>query len=583
MPNASNSSSSKKSIQKRWKEVPVNWREIDEEIENAGHGMKTAQKKIIAKRLGLSLDQIHSALRSLNGPAKVIAKRKVQDTEAHERNRRIAYLVAEHKEKLKKEGEGEREMATWRVLKQFKNWGVEDAELCNQSTINRIIREELGYRQATPRTRHEPAYALQEVQVDFSFSKYFTVVNFDSEIGDYILKASKKVLRYKEGDKRMRPMLGVIIDSYSRLRFHKVIMASGESGSNTTAFMIDFFNREEDELVFKHVPWMFKMDNGPLAKSQEGKNFFQSINRPVETSMPYEKTGIGKAERGWPLIWQWEMELVSAIGANGLMTLSDYNSQLLAECVRQQSENHPFYLDKRRVDMYQQSILAQNPRPEVVGTDLRDSVYTVLERTVGTDQIVRIGKVAYQVPVQAGDHATTDRRIRVLIHRDGRMMGELIDRHAPMFEITEFVPNVHGMYSTHAQTFPQQLSKQIKEGNAITDQLRKLANNQPSSVIRPSSSPKRLMPASEELEVITPFSSEAGQSQALVTCSSKFAALTLVANLLKQQGMELNDEMVDYFGDFALQVELNTISIKNEALRFIQIMNESNTGTHGTN
>lgn len=543
--------------------------------------MKEGKKEEIAERLGLSIHQVHSAIRKLCGPAKTIKQRSFrnkEDQEAYDRNRRIAYLAAEHKEKMKKAGEGEREMATHRILKRFIGWGIEEAELCHHSTINTILREELSYRQKTPRTRHEPAYALQEVQVDFSFSKYFTVVGFDNEQNDYILKASRKVLRYKENEKKMRLMLGVIMDSYSRLRYHTGKVAAGESGSNTTAFMIDFFNREEDDLVFRHVPWMFKMDNGPLAKSQEGKSFFKSINRPVETSTPYEKTGIGKAERGWPMIWQWEMQLVSDLGTDGLMTLSDYNAQLLAECVRQQEENHPFYLDKKRIDMYQQSILAQNPRPEVVNADLRDSVYRVWERTVGTDQIIRIGKVAYEVPVYAGDHYTTDRRIRVITHRDGRMMGELIDRHAPMFEITEFVPTQTGTFRARKETFPQQLSKSINNGEAITDQLRKLADNSIRERSEAVSGPKRLMPKSEELEINSPFTPEARKEIEPEACSNKYEALSLVSEILKRQGIELTEEVAAHFGQFALDVNLNRQAIRKETERFIQILTDK-TGT----
>ncbi len=568
--------------------MPVNWREIKDEIDNAPHGMKTAVKEQISERLGLSLDQIHSAIRDTFGPAKTIKKRKFkkkEDREAYERNRRIAYLAAEQKQKMKAAGEGEREMATWRILKLFREWEIEGVEECNESTINRIMAEEMGFREKTPRTRHEPAYALQEVQVDFSFSKYFTVTHYDKDQGDYILQASRKVLRYKEGDKRMRPMLGVIMDSYSRLRYHKAIITSGESGSNTTAFMISFFNRDEDELVFRHVPWMFKMDNGPLAKSQEGQSFFKSIRREVQTSTPYEKTGIGKAERGWQLIWQWEMEIASRVGDRGMITLNDYNSALLAECVRQQYENHPFYSDRTRIDMYQQSILAQDPRPEVVGNDLRDSVYTVLERTVGQDQIIKIANKPFQVPVYAGDHHTTGRRIRVLIHRDGRMKGELIDRNADLFDIDEFIPTQTGTFNTHAKTFPQQLDKHIKNGEAITDQLRKLATTQNSTLNTQNlTGPKRLMPASDELTVDSPFSpggesAEGGRGVVQAeTCRNKFEALSIVAEILKREGHEMSEEVRIYFETYAIDNALNKTAIMNEAHRLIQILNEQ-TGT----
>lgn len=563
--------------------MQVDWREIKEEIDAAGHGMKTAVKKTIARRLALSIDQIHSALRNEFGPAKTIAKREFKtnaDKESYERNRRVAYLVAEQKEKMKQAGEGERELATWRVLELLQDWGVDEAAECSESTINRILAEEMGYRQPIARVRHEAAYALQEVQVDFSFSKYFSIDGFNEENGEYLIKASKKLLRYKEGDKRMRPMLGVILDSYSRLRFHKCLPASGESASNTVAFLIDFFNREDDELLFRHVPWMFKMDNGPLAKSREGQSFFTSIDRPVETSKPYEKTGIGKAERSWQLIWQWEMKLASEIGIGNSITLNEYNQRLLVECVRQQQLRHPFFGAKTCADMYQQSILAQQPRPELLSGDLTDAVYTHLERTVGQDQIISINNKKFEVPVMADDHHhTTGQRIRVLIHKDGRMVGELIDRNAKAFEIRAFKAHQTGTFRSHNQTFGQQIGKHISEKSTITEELRRAASMTVRQKEDHFQGPRRLMPLSEELQIDSPFTGKQTAKPVDEACVSKFEALTFVAELLKQNDLEMNDQLHDYFNDFVTQVQLNKQAIRNEVQNLISILNNNQTGT----
>src|SRR5690554_1645502 len=96
-------------LNKRWTEVPVNWNAIKNEIDNARHGMKGKVKQDISKRLGLSVDQIHSAIRAQFGKAKTIVRTDLEQSEEYERNRRIAYMVAEHKEKMKKAGSGERE------------------------------------------------------------------------------------------------------------------------------------------------------------------------------------------------------------------------------------------------------------------------------------------------------------------------------------------------------------------------------------------------------------------------------------------------------------------------------------------
>lgn len=572
-----------KTAKKRWTEVQVDWRDIKYEIDAAGHGMKIATKKTIARRLGLSIDQIHSALRSEFGPAKTINKREFRtkaDKESYERNRRIAYLVAEQKEKMKQTGEGERELATWRVLDLLQDWGVDEATECSESTINRILAEEMGYRRPIARVRHEASYALQEVQVDFSFSKYFSIDTYNEQLGDYMMKASKKLLRYKEGDKRMRPMIGVILDSYSRLRFHACLPASGESASNTVAFLIDFFQREDDELLLRHVPWMFKMDNGPLAKSREGQSFFTSIDRPVQTSKPGEKTGIGKAERSWQLIWQWEMQVASEIGIGNSIPLSIYNEQLLAECVRQQQLRHPFFGAKTCADMYQQSILAQQPRPEVIGADLTDAVYTHLERTVGQDQIISINNEKFEVPVMADDHHhTTGKRIRVLIHKDGRMVGELIDRNAKTFEIRPFVAHRTGTFRLHTETAGQQIGKLLNQGSSITEELRRAASITIRQKEEHFQGPRRLMAKADELEIKTPFAGKIQPKPVDEVCISKFEALTFVAELLKQTDLEMNDQLHDYFNDFVTQVQLNKPTIRNEVQNLISILNNYQTGT----
>lgn len=574
----------RRTTKKRWTEIKTDWLEIKQEIDAAAHGMKTPVKKEIAERLGISIHQLHSALREEFGPAKIIKERTFNSEEhadAYEQNRRIAYLVAEQKEKMKRAGEGERELATHRVLRILQEWGVDGADQVSESTINRILREEMGYRQSVPRVRHEPEYALQEVQVDFSFSKYFSIVDYDQDLGDYLLKASSTLLRYKEGDRRMRPMLGVIIDSYSRVRWHYCMAASGESGSNTTAFMIKFFNRQQDDLVFQHVPWLFRMDNGPLAKSQEGKSFFASIDRKVETSMPYEKTGIGKAERTWQNIWQWEMEQVSRIGVGGIISMSDYNLLLLNECVRQQHRQHPVYADRQCVDVYQQSILIQQPRPEIISADLTDAVFTSLERTVKNDQTFSINNIVYEAPVSipGSPHTTTGQRIRVLMHRDGRMIGELIDRNAPSFEIRKHQPSATGRFSSRKRTFAQQLNNEISDGRAITEQLRKVADMTVKQKEEHFGGPRRLMPKADELQIESPFTGQPAQFQEPERCFTKFEALQLVAELLKQEGIDMNDQLHDYFTDYAVKVNLNREMIQLEVANLMQILNNNQTGT----
>jgi hypothetical protein len=573
-------------LNQRWTEVQVNWHEIKHEIDTAPHGTKGKVKQDIAQRLGLSKDQIHSALRTQFGKAKIVKRDDLEQTEEYESNRRVAYLVAEQKEKMKNAGSGERELSTERILKLLVKWGIEEAEDCTVSTINRIIREEFGYRQTTPRKRLECTHALQQVQVDFSFSKYFSIAGVDPVTGDWLMQASKKRLDYKEGDKKRRAMLGVIIDSYSRLRYHHCVVTSGESSNSTIAILNQFFNRDEDELAFRHVGWNWHMDNGPLAKSQEGKSFFKAIDRPVTTSTPYEKTGIGKAERSWPLIWQLEMELVSEIGVGGIISLEQYNAALLAECVRQQYEEHPFYAGQRRIDLYQQSILRQDPRPETIEADLSKLVYTFLERTVGSDQKIMIGKKAYEVPVWAGDHYTTERRIRVMINRDGQMKGELIDRNAPQFEIREFDPTMTGSYSgTHQKTFAQRLAKDIKEKNSMTEQIREQAKGG-----TPQAAPARprpLMPASKPAAIHSPFASDETKHSELNTqnsdkCISKFEAITFVSEIMKRNGIEFNDQLYEFFDDYVVQVGLDKFEIQKAAKSIIDdLKGTNNTGTVG--
>lgn len=555
----------------RWKDLQVDWHNVKYQIDCAPHGTTGHVKNHIARQLGISIHQLHSAIRFHFGKQKEVER-------TTEIDRELIYAIAEMKVAGKRAGSGEREIPTWRCIDILKDWKAPGADQLTVSTVNRVLRNEFALNQPIPRTRWEPEYALQEVQVDYSTSKYFRPAKEYDDEGNPILIATNRILSYKEKDVRRRLMLGVVMDTYSRIRFHSGYICAGESALNSIEFLNHFFTRPDDELVFKHLAWNFRIDNGPLFSSTMGQSFFKTIDRPVENTIPYGKSGLGKAERGWQLVWSWEQDLVTRIGVGARISLADYNQLLLQECIRQQQQKHPFKVSEYKIDLYQKSVLAQTPRPEIIDVDLTKLVFTSLKRKVGADQLIRIDNEYYQVPVMAGDHYTTDRWIRVIINKDGRMMGELIDRYSEPFEIFPETRSLRGRFNTAPQTTAQRINVDLDGGHSIIDQIRKPFAVNPSAAANPT----YLMPQNKPAAVQSPFNNNTDKPEEPEQFNSKFAAMQFVGQQLKLEGIELQDDLFDYFEEFVINAAFNRTDIEQQVKAFIYALNHQpkNTGTH---
>lgn len=541
-----------------------NWFQIRAEIDNAPHSNKQAVARMWANRLNMSLDKLYRQMRKHLG-------KKKESSQPKQVNRDLVYMVMERKVISLRYGDGSRMITTERAIKQLMDMGIPGADQLVASTVDRIAREELGWNDRESYVRYECTHALQEVQGDFSFSKFFRVVGFDDSTGQWMLKATSTALDYKKDSKRQRILIGVLIDSYSRVRFHRALIGTGESAELCLEFLTHFFNRPKDGLVFRELAWQYRFDNGPL-DSKLGKTFFDAIDRDYETTLPGEKTGLGKAERGWQEIWRWEQDLAMRVGDGNSIPLDFYNHLILQECINQQHLAHPYWKKEKRIDLYQQSVLCQEPRPETIDIDAKRIAFDVYERTVRPDQHVSINNEKYRVPIMAGEYRTTGRRIRILINKEGRMIGELLDRFAPRFEIQPFSHRNRGDFTgTPPRTTRQQLKKDLDSGRRFTAD-----GDLP--IHQGDDQPQRLMPKEKPAGINSPF---VHVDPEIKIFSGKYQAMQYVSECLKKHGIEFTPDLVHHFEEVTINNALHKESIDTQINEFVTAWQETinQTGT----
>lgn len=535
---------------------------IQQEIDSAKHGQKGAKTRLLADRLNVSDYQLMHWLRDKRGPVK-------ESPQPQEVRRDLVYMVADIKQESERYGMREAEMPTWRCLELLAECGVAGIEDLTVPSVNRVLRE-MGYREERSYVRYECEYALQEVQADWSVSKYFRVSDYDETSGQWIFKATSTATDYKDDDKRQRIWLGGIIDSFSRLRYNKALIGTGESAELCLDFLTQFFNRPKDDLAFRHVGWQFRLDNGAL-DGKLGKTFFNAIDRPYETINVGNKESNGKIERSWQMIWDWEQHIAMQLGEGNTLTMNRYNELLLQECIRQQAMPHPIWKDRKRADVYQKSLQAQNPRPETIDVDARKLAFEVYERTVRSDQCVSINNEPYRVPVMVGEYRTTGKRIRVLINKVGKMVGELVGKFADNFELEPYERRLRGDFTgTPPNTLRQQLDDDHKAGKSITEQLRKGSENLPlrrgieGDDSRNNAS--RLAPPDSPIAPNSPFI-EDPEAEAF---SSKVKAMSYISAQLGRQGLKLEGDLLNHFESLTINEGFNKAAIEAGLQAFIE-------------
>jgi len=338
----------------------------------------------------------------------------------------------------------------------IENYGVEDARILKSSTVNRRLRES-GFRDRDIKVRVEASYANQEHQIDFSRSKYFQIVGFDTERNDWILKVSGRELHYKKDDRRTRLWLCQLKDSYSGIRLARGYGATGESALMGLEFLNYCYNRKEDDHPLNYIPDMLKSDNGAFEKKKEVKAVLEALQIEARRSKPYNKDSQGKIESGWATAWRrFELPLSIKLGAGTRLLLAEYNQLLHQFSIKDMAKEHTRY-DKYTKEKYYRIGIMEHP-PREISDEIIHHAFRVEYRTVRQDLMVTIDKVPYECPAFA-----EGKRIRVYKSMSGEFRGELIDEDRKQFGLIPYrFRKIDDFEHRHPATYRQKLEVEVE-------------------------------------------------------------------------------------------------------------------------
>ena len=180
----------------------------------------------------------------------------------------------------------------------------ERAREISTSTFARVIREK-GLLDTEGRIlRFQAERPMEQVQYDVSGSEYLYVT--DIADGDPVLRVrASKGYKNKDKYENLRIWYHGMVDDHSRYWLAMPVVAAGESSADAIRFCKWAFARKEDErLVFRGLPGRIYMDNGPLAKAEATRNFFErQLGVTIKTHEPESPSDTGKIEIKWRQLW----------------------------------------------------------------------------------------------------------------------------------------------------------------------------------------------------------------------------------------------------------------------------------------
>lgn len=476
--------------------LSIDFASIHRTLDSLPHGEKEPVKRMICETYNISKSTLHRELRARFGKKKEIVRpddpRKVE----------IALMVIEMKARGMERSIKEHEMATDRCLDRLVRKGIIQEGEISAAHCNRIIRQKLMFREPESRVRIESEYALQEVQLDFSQSKYFRIVKFDEKREDWLIKAAPRAISFVKNESRFKLILAGGIDHFSRMRLVRCYPGAAESTMIGISFLNWMLNRDEDEHMLHHLPERYAVDNGASWVSQEFEHLSSAIGVDLRFIPPGEKESNGMIENYWKPVWKWELEWSEDYPQ---LYLSDYNELLHFECSKEQLMPHP-RKGLTRQQIYQQSILRTRPRK--VNVDLMQIATRTWTRRVSQELAVSVEGQEFKVPQYVHNTWTNGKQIRVYRNLQGQWLGELLDAAGKPFELTAFETVTMGTYSgNHKETMARKIKKDILAGYSLYRDVNKTA---PKEIIDEETgevfeSPIALKPVSQHATVNSVF------------------------------------------------------------------------------
>ncbi len=430
--------------------------QIHQTLQDLPHGEKSAYAQSIADRLDISKSTLYRAMQDRFGKKKESPKdAQVPDDLV----RKIAEIKETYASKITLKNSS-RTLPTKDAVDIAVQEGIEEAENWSVSAIQEGLHR-LGYTTQEPYTRVEADYALQQVQVDFSRSHHFQVLEPTGD-GDWTLQVSTNEMNYKDGEVKLRTWVVQMIDEYSRLRLIRYYPATSESGILGVDFLRWAFNRPKDNHPLRYLPERLKTDQGAFAKSTEGKTAMDALGiEPVLAKPESSSTSQGKVERSFRTLWQWEAKMATRLvrehGEGCTIPLSTLQELMHARSVHEQKKSHPFFREKTRGEMYRRSIEERSRKlddwPRRVDHDVLDLATRTWTRTVDKTRLVYVENVPFEAPTYACGH-------KVRVHRTagGDWYAELIDGYhkGRTFELKPYDVEALDDYENHPGKVPRQ-------------------------------------------------------------------------------------------------------------------------------
>ena len=404
-------------------------RELDlviTDLDSAAHGEKSAILSKWARRLSpdpsdpMSTQTLRRRIRQRRGKTKDAPGRP------KEIDRQMVLEIAKMKAKGMKAGLGDRELATEIAKEMAERKGLSGASEVSTSSINRILREEIGFRQKKRYRKVEAGFATQVMLMDFSRSKYLQVRGYDSERGDWLLETTGKQL---SGKGRERTWYAMLVDDHSRLRLGRLFCDSAESAMMGLAFLRWAWTRPSgaDDHPMTHVPRILQTDRGAFRRSKRVQNAFDSLEEV--TLRKASKEGQGKVERAFRTLWQrFELPFVVEHGDGYTIHREDVNDLLLEHLMEEAKKQHPRKSSYTCSQVYRGSIMRTPPLE--LDADIVQLAFDVHTRQVDPYGRVSIDGEKYLCPETVeGIAIEPGMEVRVQLNADREARGRLVDRH----------------------------------------------------------------------------------------------------------------------------------------------------------
>jgi hypothetical protein len=410
-----------------------------------------------AADLGVSTSTLHRRLQALRGKQKSGGGRKRSVP------RELVRAVLRLKERGKQVGrvDQEREISTEEAQRILQRKGWEDATEYSASQINRIAREEMGYRREGRVTRFEAAYATEVYLLDFSRLKAFQVFD-ENDQGEYLLKTTRRSMSYKEPQGNFRAWIALLVDDHSRMTLGHIFATTGEDPRLGLNFLTWAFSREKDEHALRYAPETLQTDAGAFDAEASRRAL---ADCSIDLAGGFSKHAQGKVERAFRSLWQrWELPLALEKPEGWTITLPELNALLHEHLTREARQPHPTHRRCTREQMYSASLPGHARTLD--GVDLTALAYDVETRTVHREGIVSVDGQKLQVPqhTPGGTPIAVGDEVRVMRSlASERYKGRLADKvHADAFALTPYAPARRGDYDTlQEDTISDKLADQV--------------------------------------------------------------------------------------------------------------------------